>query len=330
VSAGPGYGAFVVSLDFELHWGVRDRCAPDGSYRANLLGARQAVPRMLELFAEFGVSATWATVGLLFAASREERERFAPVVRPAYDDPRLCPYAEPVGEGEADDPLHYAPGLIRAIQATPGQEVGTHTFSHYYCMEPGQDVHAFRADVQSAVDIAAAYGVRTRSIVFPRNQHNPAYDGVLREAGITCYRGNPGSRIYRHGGRRGDPRSLRLARLLDAHVGFTGPQAVAWSAVPRPGGLCDVPASLFLRPAEPRLPPASALNLARVCRGLRVAARSRRIFHLWWHPHNFGTHLEANLARLRSVLQEFDRCRDAYGMRSLSMADTAAVALEAR
>jgi hypothetical protein len=37
-------GALVISLDFELHWGVRDKRSV-ASYRENLLGARRAVRR---------------------------------------------------------------------------------------------------------------------------------------------------------------------------------------------------------------------------------------------------------------------------------------------
>src|SRR5579859_4252999 len=73
--AGPGYGAFVISLDFELHWGVRDHEPLDGPYRPNLLGARNAIPRLLEMFERYGISATWAIVGFLFARSREERRK---------------------------------------------------------------------------------------------------------------------------------------------------------------------------------------------------------------------------------------------------------------
>ena len=55
----------MVSLDFELYWGVRDKTSLE-AYKANLLGARHIIPRLLELFAHYGVRATWATVGFLF------------------------------------------------------------------------------------------------------------------------------------------------------------------------------------------------------------------------------------------------------------------------
>ncbi len=74
------FGAFVISLDFEIHWGVRDYKPADGDYRQYLLGERQSVPAMLELFREFDVAATWATVGFLFANSKAELEKFKPEV----------------------------------------------------------------------------------------------------------------------------------------------------------------------------------------------------------------------------------------------------------
>src|SRR5450755_2842539 len=91
-AAQPEFGAFVISLDFELHWGVRDRPSSSVSYRANLMGARVAIPGMLDLFEEFNVAATWATVGFLFANSRREMEEYSPAIRPVYENPQLDPY----------------------------------------------------------------------------------------------------------------------------------------------------------------------------------------------------------------------------------------------
>lgn len=323
--AGCDRGAFVVSLDVELHWGVRDHAPAHGAYRANLLGERRAVPALLALFREFGVSATWATVGFLFARSRGELERCSPAVRPAYADPALDPYGEPLGDGEDDDPLHFAPSLVEQIAAAPGQEVATHTFSHYYCLEPGQGRGAFAADLDAAVRIAAARGVALRSIVFPRNQHNPAYDDLLRGAGITCYRGAQTGWMYRPGAEALGTSRVRAGRLADTYLPITGRETQPWDAVARPDGLCNVAASRFLRPYTPRLRAVEGLRLRRVTGGLRRAAERGEIFHLWWHPHNFGTHLDENLGFLRRVLEGFAALRDAHGMQSLTMAQTAAL-----
>ena len=125
-------GRFVVSLDFELHWGVHDH-VPLAAYRENLLGARRAVPAMLAMFTAFGVRATWATVGLLCCENRRELLEALPARRPSYAEPERSAYRllDTLGEDERDDPLHFAPSLVRAIAETPGQEIGTHTLTHY-------------------------------------------------------------------------------------------------------------------------------------------------------------------------------------------------------
>ena len=42
-------GTFIISLDFELNWGVHDVFTLE-QYKKNLLGTREAIDRMLELF----------------------------------------------------------------------------------------------------------------------------------------------------------------------------------------------------------------------------------------------------------------------------------------
>ena len=139
------YGAFVISLDFELLWGVRDK-RTIADYGANIRGVRQVVPALLDLFAERDIACTWATVGLLFFATQKAMLAAVPARQPRYVDARISSYhylAE-VGADEACDPYYYGLSLIRQILDYPSQEIGTHTFSHFYCLEEGGD--AERAD----------------------------------------------------------------------------------------------------------------------------------------------------------------------------------------
>jgi hypothetical protein len=55
---------FLISLDFELMWGVRDHRSI-ATYGKNILGVREAIPAMLAMFTKYRVKATWATVGML-------------------------------------------------------------------------------------------------------------------------------------------------------------------------------------------------------------------------------------------------------------------------
>ncbi|WP_170829097.1 MULTISPECIES: hypothetical protein [Pseudoalteromonas] len=52
---------------------------------------------------------------------------------------------------------------------------------------------------------------------------------------------------------------------------------------------------------------------------MTYAAKHNEIFHLWWHPHNFGVNLDKNIDMLRAVLQHYIYLNKKYGMRSLNM-----------
>lgn len=316
----PGYGALVISLDFELHWGVRDSQPVNGPYRANLLGARAAVPRMLDLFEEFDIGATWATVGFLFARSRMELERFSPILRPEYAIKTLDPYQEPLGESEADDPLHFAPSLIEEICRRRRQELATHTFSHYYCQEEGETAATFREDLLSACRIAERYKAKMRSIVFPRMQYKAEYAPILREMGITSYRGT--ERHWMYSGESVAAQRTpwrRAARIADNYISLSGSNITHWSDVPQEDGLCNIASSRFLRPYSETLAMIEPLRLHRMLSALEAAAENKAIFHLNWHPHNFGLNLEANLRVLRSIFEHYKRLHDSHGMRALAM-----------
>lgn len=316
-------GCFVISLDFELYWGVRDVVTLD-AYRARLLGEREVIPAMLDRFSRAGVHVTWATVGFLFARDRQHLHANLPDVRPTYDESSLSPYryADGIGATERDDPFHYAGTLLDRIAATPGQEIGTHTFSHYYCLEPGQTAAQFEADLQAAARIGEPFGPVCRSLVFPRNQHNEAYRDVLRRAGVKAYRSNGSGWAYRARAGAHDSPVRRAARLADTYAPLFGTGARR-PGVPDDGGPVDIPASAFLRPYARATGPMRRVQLERLALGMERAASTGQLFHLWWHPHNFGLHQGENLELLDEILRRFDVLRRRRGFTSLSMSEAA-------
>ena len=54
---------------------------------------------------------------------------------------------------------------------------------------------------------------------------------------------------------------------------------------------------------------------------MEYAALHGEVYHLWWHPHNFGANMEKNLEKLEYVLKCYKKCHEQYGMESYSMAD---------
>lgn len=234
-----------------------------------------------------------------------------------------------MGSNEEEDPFHYAGSLVKEVLGHDGQEIASHTFSHYYCLEPGQTVEQFRADLAAANRAAAQYGIELSSLVFPRNQTNDDYLAACRECGIRAYRRNPPSWIYREKNEGGETTLRRAIRYADAFVNLSGYQAH------EPGSLCDstpvnVPASRFLYPRKWFTAPFDRLRLRRIRQEMTYAAEHGLIYHLWWHPHTFGRDTETNLALLREVLEHYRHLHETAGMQSRTMREVAEAAIAGR
>jgi len=313
----------VVSLDFELYWGMR-HLPWVKDYVPNLVGARAAVPAILDLFKEYGIHATWATVGFLFFEQTSQLLSAVPASRPRYKDPRLSAYDDlpSLTERESSDSIFFAPGLIRQIAETPNQEIATHSFSHYYCLEEGADVASFKADLEAALSTARASNLAIKSLVFPNNEERRDFLVECGEAGIVAYRANPSSWLYRAASHGEQTVVRRIGRLLDAYVPLSGDNCGNW---PMAGDdlPASIPASRYLRPYSRLLRLFEPIRLQRIKKGLTAAARKAQLYHLWWHPHNFGRDLAENCRGLRQILDHYRILHRIYGMESLNMAEVA-------
>jgi peptidoglycan/xylan/chitin deacetylase (PgdA/CDA1 family) len=314
-------GVFVISLDFELYWGVRDKRALE-DYKENLLGARSVIPSLLKLFDKYSIHATWAVVGFLFFSEKSELIKSLPVNKPGYLNKKLSPYEhiDGIGRNEKEDPYHYADSLIKMIIFYTGQEIGSHTFSHYYCLEKGQDIKTFAEDLDSAVKAAGRYDLTLKSLVFPRNQINEEYLDVCRKAGINACRGNQFSRIYKAGNEEDNSTLKRALRLLDAYVNISGYNGYSMEEIKKSVPL-NIRASRYLRPYSERLKVFESLRLKRILSEMTHAAKKGLIYHLWWHPHNFGANTGKNMEFLEKILKHYNMLKDKYGMGSFNMGE---------
>jgi peptidoglycan/xylan/chitin deacetylase (PgdA/CDA1 family) len=308
----------VISLDFELFWGVADSKSIAG-YRRNIEGEWEAIPKVLELFRRYGIKATWATVGMLMCRDYSQWRKIRPSVFPGYDRPQCSTYL--LDSVVRENPkLFFARPLVEQIIETPGQEVASHSYSHFFCDEAGATPEQFAADLVCAREIGDELGVEYRSFVFPRNQVKDAYLAELDKAGYQVFRGNPDHWLYRDGHFVSMGAAGRMVRRTDSYIPLSG-NHVSYMRNGLPAGkLLNIPASYFLRPSSGNRI-LDSFHLNRVKAGMREAAVTDGIFHLWWHPHNFGANLEKNMKNLDSILQYYCFLAETHGMRSVSMAD---------
>lgn len=311
-------GKLLVSLDFELFWGMLDQCALE-DYQDNVLGGRAAIPKLLDLFQKYGIHATWATVGFLFAESYQELQSYFPEEKPSYAQQDLTPYTwfSHIGSGEEEAPCFYGPSLIRLVSRTPGQEIGSHTFSHYYCREAGQTVEEFAADMTAAKKIAADKGYEVTSVILPRNQCESEYTRVFRELGFTAYRDEENDWVHEKIKFR---LLLRILRLADVYFPLTGQGGYC----PRKeDGIWNLVGSRMYKPIFGPLAFLEKQKIRRIKAQMRHAAKHNLTFHLWWHPHNIGVRTEEHLAQLEEIFAYYQELKDRYGMESLTMGEAA-------
>lgn len=263
----------VISLDFELRWGLYDILGTDTArYRENLEGVREVVPRLLEAFAARDVGVTWATVGAVACESWDEWRARSP--EPArYDDAKLrwkdvYPTLDPTGR------VHFAKELVDEIAKHPEHELGSHTFNHVFVREPGFSRADAIADADAMVKLFAdRWKTVPRSLVFPRNQIG--FNDVFAERGVTAFRDNPRPFYWNANAASDETRTVRALRMADslAPLGRRAAPSHAHRA------------SFFVRMNLPK-----ALYRLHQRRIVREAAHLRdgETLHLWWHPHNQG------------------------------------------
>jgi len=284
-------GAFCISIDLELLWGVWDHVTAADA-RACAALEREIVRRLLGLFRTHEVPVTWAFVGRLLDDTR------------GFDGllgGRDC---------------WYAPDLIDDIRTDPIEhEIATHSFGHVYFGESTADV--VRDDLARAKAVHKTHGLPFRSLVLPRNQ--VAHLDVVAEAGIEVFRSVDAGVLELVGRRVAGLRPL--VNLVDKALPVAPPVVLP---VRREHGLTELPSSLMLigRNGLRKVVTAASLR-AKLRAGLRRSVESGHLFHLWFHPSNFYTAMDSQFDVLDSVLGEAAELRrqghiDVVPMRAFS------------
>jgi hypothetical protein len=94
-------------------------------------------------------------------------------------------------------------------------------------------------------------------------------------------------------------------------------------------GVWDLPQTFLFAPATHAARVPISLWTRRPIARLRLAARERSLFHLWFHPYNVTADPPRALAGLESLCHEISRLRDSGALDVLSMG-TLADRLEAQ
>ncbi|MEO8414735.1 MAG: polysaccharide deacetylase family protein [Ginsengibacter sp.] len=321
-------GVFTISLDFELHWGCFENMLLDEGQQKYFRNTIEAIPKMLDLFSGNNIHVTWATVGMLYREDKAAWMNNKPRLLPTFTNPNVSAYEWIAQNGfySDKDPFHFAPELIELIKKTPNQEIGTHTYAHYFCLEKGQTPEQFKVDIEMACRLALQNGTEIRSLVFPRNQFNHAYLGICADAGITSIRSSPD--IWYWAPATGSTFMKKLFRAGDAYLKFQSIKMVYLKDIRTDQGLpLWLPATRLYRPWKPGQPLQNKLKMRRILNEMTEAAKKKAYYHLWWHPHNFGNNPRECLHELKQIVDHYTMLNKIYGVRSMTMGETAQMLL---
>ena len=311
------HGVFTLSLDFELIWGTLDH-GPEAFSEACERERTQVVGRLLALFEEFEIPATWCVLGHLLLESCEQRNglKHPEIVQPRHAWVQGDWFAhDPCGTVESD-PIFYGRSLVESIRSCRvRQEIGCHSFSHPIFGDPGCTRATAETELAECARLASGLGIGMRAFAFPRNR--VGHLQVLRENGYTVYRG-PEPVWYEAEQIPGPLR--RLGHLVDVLAARRPPVVVPQEVLP---GLWNLPGSMIYFPFHGfrRYVPMS-LRVRRAMKGLDRAVRTGKVFHLWFHPTNLAYGTEPLFAGLREILARVAQLRTEGRLCTLSMSDT--------
>lgn len=310
----------IVSLDFELFWGMQDVTSLD-FYKEHILGGRIAIDRLLSLFEKYDIHATWATVGFLFAKDKNEILQNMPGEKmlPSYMNEKLSSYRclPQLGNDEQSEPCFYASSIIKHISEKKGMEIGSHTFSHYYCREDGQTIEQFKADLEAAKKIGEENGYYLSSLVLPRNQVLKKYMDIIGELGFTAYRDEENDWIHK----KIKIKTLkRMFRLMDVYIPITGQGGYIPA---KKNGVWNFPGSRMYKPLFKKLQFLERVKITRIKKQMLHAAKNGLVFHLWWHPHNIGVNTDFHMKQLEEIFAYYQALNKKYNMISMNMKEAA-------
>lgn len=313
------HGNFVISLDFELIWGLAGwQKEQIDTYIPNLQNATKALKSIVDTLSKYNIKCTIGYVGFMIYHNAEELSNHLPNHVPQYYDMifssihSLIPLIETVYPQE----LFFCPDIIEGLKGNQLIELASHTLSHYYCLEEGQNIKAFEADIEKAQEKGEG---KLRSIIFPRNQVSEEHLIICRKYGFTHYRGNINSYLYKARKTASRYTLAGALRLLDTYINISGHHC--FKPTNKENGLKNIIGSCFLRPYSSKLKKLEKLKLARIKSSMLYAATHNQTFHLWWHPHNFGLNLQENIQELEEICKYYKKLKETYNFTSKFISD---------
>ena len=270
---------FIISLDTELIWGYTAYPAFDAVrlLKNDDTKGRGCVDTLLGLFKKHNIPATWAVVGHLFLDHCECEDGIPHKDMPRFKEDWYS--ADPCTDIQID-PLYYGKDIVGKILSNRIEhEIGYHSFSHVDFSECSRKVA--EAEIRMGNKLAKEFGITLKSFVFPES--NIGHVDILKKYGFKIYRSENLGRY--------DLNQSFLIRKFNGGMDkmVASPTEPKWM-----DGIWEIPSSMYFCDYQIKF---SVLPRAKI--GLHRAIRSKKVFHIYLHPHD--------LLRYSSLKDDLDK-----------------------
>lgn len=285
-------GTIIISIDFELLWGLTDS-NPSESVYVRLRKVTEVVDKILALFGKYEIHATWAIVGsitytglkeLKNALNLKDNNKFSVNSNYALLLKEMIPN---------DDNILFTPQSISSIQNITGQEIQNHSFLHIYSNQTNEEL--FKYDLNRSHIRFKELNLPTPNFyVFPRNNYTFSRLKILSKNGYKSFRGYD-SFLY-----TSNNYFIRIIRRFESlfPVEFRRSKLIFHKGL----NMYEFKLSRFLRTfSRPNSIP-SKLHYKKIRNGIDNAIKHGGLYHLWFHPHNFTLN-DDNLKKFERLLK---------------------------
>ncbi|HAQ21325.1 MAG TPA: hypothetical protein DCR40_19150 [Prolixibacteraceae bacterium] len=286
-------GKLVISIDYEMLWGLTDSNISASRY-IELKQVPEVVTHLLNLFKKYEIHATWASVGALTYNNLDEmKKEMTNICRNLLLNQRSNYYLLCEKKLNGNEQTLFDPESFSKIEQTPFQQIECHSFLHIF--SDFTSVELFKTDTCLHINRLKKLGFKTPEFyVFPRNQSTLPFLNILKKFGFNSFRGYD-SVLY------SDEKIFkRILRRIDSI--FPLVERNSKIIYREDCELFEFKGSRFLRTFKNTNSLSAKLHYAKLRLGLKKSIQQGKMYHLWFHPHNFTIN-QANLLLFEDFLK---------------------------
>lgn len=299
---------FIFSLDTELAWGHFD-CFRSNMFSHDGSRERYAIKRLLALFREYEIEATWCVVGQLL--HQDSNDHYPYFWRGKYPEFEAL--------YDAKHPLLFGPDVIETLLNERQHEIGFHGYTHRPFSARFMEQADAQWEIEQWLEVASSWDITPSTVIFPRNK--VAYLELFKTYNFTTYRGEEVQPLSHH-----LPIIGRGFRRFNEELALVIPP-MSFSVEEDTIGLVNIPSSRWLfgfNHTLDRMLNSAGLTLLRVYQiieGIKQAVRNGQVVHIWAHPYEFRT--DADFEKLEFILQYVRKAVKTGKMQSITMKNLA-------